>query len=157
MLNSADPDLSAFQQRGGKLILYHGWLDAAITAQNTIDYYRNVQQKMGERVAENFLRLYMVPGMQHCAGGPGPFIFGQLGPGGATRRTTPFSAQEQWVEKRQASGAIIAAKQNDDHDPAKGIRMTRPLCPYPQSAIYTGSGNANDAASFTCKAVNFSR
>ncbi len=78
-LNANDPDLSAFQSRGGKLILYHGWNDPAISAMNTINYYENVIGTMGKHKADAFVRLYMVPGMQHCGGGPGTDAFGEDG------------------------------------------------------------------------------
>ena len=72
MLNATDPNLKAFNARGGKLILYHGWNDAALPAANTINYYQNVIKTMGAPQAQGFVRLFMVPGMQHCSGGPGP-------------------------------------------------------------------------------------
>ena len=78
-LDSVDPDLSRFADRGGKLILYHGWNDPAISPWNTIAYYQSVQQKMTPARVQSFARLYMVPGMEHCNGGPGPSAFGQLG------------------------------------------------------------------------------
>ena len=76
-LNAVDPDLSAFRARGGKLILYHGWNDPAIPALNTVNYYEEVQAKLGRAETASFARFYMVPGMQHCGGGPGPDNFGQ--------------------------------------------------------------------------------
>ena len=78
-LDSTDPDLSRFAARGGKLILYHGWNDPAISPLNTIAYYRSVQQQMGAEKADSFTRLYMAPGVEHCIGGPGPSSFGQFG------------------------------------------------------------------------------
>src|SRR4029079_8968244 len=75
-LNATNADLSGFRSHGGKLILYHGWNDPAIPALNTVNYYQNVIAKMGSSAANSFTRLYMVPGMQHCGGGPGPENFG---------------------------------------------------------------------------------
>ena len=150
-LNSTNPDLSAFRKRGGKLILYHGWLDPAISPLNTIDYYNGVVAKMGEQATRDFIRLYMVPGMQHCAGGPGPFLFGQLGiPTKNTPQENVLVALKQWVEHGAAPGAIIATKLKDDHDPSQGVLMTRPLCPYPAIDVYKGSGSTNEAGSFAC-------
>ena len=151
-LNSTDPDLHRFQARGGKLILYHGWNDPAISPLNTIHYYKSVVSAMGAHNVDGFLRLYMVPGMQHCMGGPGPSSFGQLG---STTAIGPehgiYTALEHWVETGTAPGDIVATKYNGN-SPAKGIEMTRPLCPYPQIAKYNGSGDKNDYKSFACVA-----
>jgi hypothetical protein len=148
MLNATDPNLAAFKARRGKLIIYHGWNDPAISALNTINYYNSVIAKMGQQNADAFVRVYMVPGMQHCGGGPGADNFGE---GISATPTDPqHSLQlslEQWVEKNSAPATIIAAKL------AQGTRtpmMTRPLCAYPQSAKYNGTGDPNSAASFTC-------
>jgi Tannase and feruloyl esterase len=149
-LNATDPDLARFNARAGKLILYHGWDDPAISALNTINYYDSTVRAMGEKRVNSFVRLYMVPGMQHCGGGPGPDSFGAEG---APRRGDPQhdvrAALEQWVERGIAPGAIVTTK-FADNDPSKAVRMTRPLCPYPQSAKYKGSGDTNDAGNFTC-------
>ncbi len=150
--DATDPNLSAFRARGGKLILYHGWNDAAISALNTIAYFQSVGAAMGEQNRDTFLRLYMVPGMQHCAGGPGADFFGQFGP--SPLRDAQHSAQvalEQWVENGMAPDSIIATHFPGD-DPAKPATMTRPICPYPQSAKYKGSGDTNSASSFVCSA-----
>lgn len=146
-LNSTDPDLSRFKARGGKLILYHGWNDPAIPALNTIDYYNSVIAKMGAPAAATFVRLYMVPGMQHCVGGPGATSFGQLG---TTTAKGPehgiYASLEDWVEKGTAPDDIIATKYTSGHK----AEMTRPLCPYPQIPKYKGSGDTNDYKNFVC-------
>lgn len=148
-LNSVNPDLSRFSARGGKLILYHGWNDPAISPLNTIEYYEAVVKKSGVENAASFVRLYMAPGMQHCIGGPGPSMFGQLGTHTAKGpEHGMYSALEDWVEKGSAPGAIIATKYKGGTPPT--VEMTRPLCPYPQLAKYSGSGDVNDAASFSC-------
>jgi hypothetical protein len=153
MLDATNPDLRPLMTRGGKLILYHGWSDAAIPATNTIDYYGAVASKLGRREVNSFVRLYMAPGMQHCSGGPGPHSFGQDGaPVPDDPEHNVFTALQQWVEKGSAPSSIVATKYNDDSDPAKGVSMTRPLCPYPQMAKYKGSGDTNDAANFVCRA-----
>jgi hypothetical protein len=148
-LNATDPDLRPFQARGGKLILYHGWNDSAISPLYTVNYYESVVATMGAQAAESFLRLYMVPGMLHCSGGPGANSFGQTG---NTTAKGPeygvFDALEQWVEKDTAPGDIIATKYNGN-----GVQMTRPLCPFPQIAKYKGAGDSNDSANFMCTAA----
>ncbi|HVN20623.1 MAG TPA: tannase/feruloyl esterase family alpha/beta hydrolase [Dongiaceae bacterium] len=150
-LNATDPDLKAFKARGGKLILYHGWNDPAITALNTINYYESVLKKMGQKNVDSFVRVYMVPGVQHCGGGPGPDSLGAIvEPDVTDPHKSMDLAVEQWVEKGTAPGTIITSKfEGEDHTHAK---MTRPLCPYPQAAKYKGSGDTNDAASFACVA-----
>jgi Tannase and feruloyl esterase len=152
VLNATDPNLAAFKARGGKLILYHGWNDPAISAVNTINYYASVVSRMGARKAAAFTKLYMVPGMQHCGGGPGPDSFGQNGPAGnADPQHDVELALEQWVEQGIAPASIVATKYVDG-DSKKGVQMTRPLCPYPQVAGWTGKGSTDDAANFACKA-----
>ena len=148
-LNATDPDLKPFQARGGKLVLYHGWNDPAITPLNTIDYYESVIQKMGQKDVDSFVRLYMVPGFQHCFGGPGPDSFGAFYDLNFDDPQHSVGASlEQWVEKGAAPSTIIASKfEGQDQTHAK---MTRPLCPYPQAAKYKGSGDPNDAANFEC-------
>jgi feruloyl esterase len=150
-LNATDPNLEPFRARGGKLIMYHGWGDAAIPAPNTIDYYDSVVATMGRGNTDSFLRLFMAPGMQHCGGGPGPNSFGQ---GANSPPYDPehniYTALEQWVEKSVAPSRITATKYVDDSNPAQGVKMTRPLCPYPQVAKYKGTGDTNDAANFVC-------
>jgi hypothetical protein len=153
ILNATEADLAAFKARGGKLILYHGWDDPAISALNSIDYYHSVVSVMGRENTDAFARLYMAPGMQHCGGGPGPDSFGQEGP-------TPMAQDaghslqlsiERWVEKGTAPSAIIATKYAG-HGASEDVLMTRPLCVYPQIAKYKGSGDPNDAGSFVCVA-----
>lgn len=152
VLNSTDPNLKPFAARGGKLILYHGWSDAAIPPLNTIDYYNAVVATMGRSETAAFARLYMVPGLQHCGGGPGADSFGQWGvlPPDNDPKHNIQSALEQWVERGIAPADIIATRHVDDFDPASAVKMTRPLCPYPQVAKYQGKGDTNDAANFVC-------
>ena len=150
VLNATETNLKPFESRGGKLIIYHGWNDAAISALNTIHYYEAVQDKMGKQEADSFLRLFMVPGMQHCGGGPGPDVFGQSG--FSTPNDTQhniYLALEQWVEKGLAPSTVIATKLPGGSGPGPGV-MTRPLCAYPEVAKYKGSGDTNDAANFAC-------
>ena len=149
-LNAIDPDLKAFHSRGGKLILYHGWEDPAIPALNTVRYYESVNTKMGQRTADSFVRLYMVPGMQHCGGGPGPDSFGGQGDWASDDpRRSARVALEEWTERGIAPAVIIAAKSSED-DLEHRVTMTRPLCPYPQTIKYQGSRDTNQEANFTC-------
>jgi hypothetical protein len=149
-LDATDPNLAAFEARGGKLVLYHGWNDPAISALSTIGYYDSVASALGRQRAEGFVRLYMAPGMQHCGDGPGPNSFGQSGSAGSTEpRGNLFTALERWVEKGEAPGSIVATKYAND-DPAGEALSTRPLCPYPQTARYKGQGDSRRAEAFVC-------
>ena len=134
IVNATDPDLRAFKARGGKLLLYHGWNDTAISPGNAIDYYTSVLKEMGGR-QDDFIRLYMAPGMNHCGGGPGP------------NQVNWMAALERWREAGQAPDRLDA-----HHVTNNRVDMTRPLCPYPQVAQYTGTGSTNDAANFVCQA-----
>jgi len=152
VLNATDSNLKPFSSHGGKLIIYHGWNDAAISALNSINYYNSVVGKMGKKDADNFLRLYMVPGMQHCSAGPGTDVFGQFGFATANDpQHDMFMALENWVEKGTPPGDIVAAHMSGP-PPAGKATMARPLCVYPQVAKYKGTGDANDAANFVCAA-----
>jgi feruloyl esterase len=134
IVNAVNPDLRAFKARGGKLLLYHGWNDTAISAGNTINYYSSVLTRMGQN-QDDWVRLYMAPGMQHCGNGPGP------------NQVNWMAALERWRESGVAPDRLEAA-----HVTNNRIDMTRPLCPYPQVAQYKGVGSTNDAANFVCKA-----
>ena len=139
VLNSINPDLIQFRARGGKLIQYHGFSDPEVPPETSIDYFESVAtlgDESSERTQE-FYRLFMVPGMNHCKGGPGASMFDML---------TPLV---QWVEQDVAPGRVMATHVNSSL--AGGVEFTRPLCPYPQEAVYKGSGNPNDAANFVCK------
>lgn len=142
IMDSDDPQLSAFTGHGGRLLLYHGWNDAAIPAGATIDYYDAVRRTLGP-VADEQVRLFMVPGMMHCGGGVGPTDFDML------------DEIDRWVERGAAPERIVAT----EYDPpavfgpapdAKRVR-TRPLCSWPKVARYHGSGSTDDAASFVCE------
>lgn len=135
ILSPLDADLRPFQKRGGKLLLYHGWADPAISALGTVDYFDRVTAIVGGPTqAETFVRLYLIPGMHHCSGGPGPNEFDIL---------TPL---EQWVEQGVPPGPIVAT-----HRTAGQVDRTRPLCPHPQVATYSGTGSIDEAASFRCR------
>jgi feruloyl esterase len=132
-INAIDPDLEAFKARGGKLLLYHGWNDTGIAPDNTVNYYSSVLSTMGSG-QDNWLRLFMVPGMGHCSGGSGPDQAGYM------------SAMERWREAGAAPDRITAYRVTNNR-----VDMTRPICPYPQVATYTGTGSTNDAANFVCR------
>lgn len=154
-LDATDPDLKPFLSHG-KLVLYHGWNDPGISPLNTVNYYNSVVATVGSQTTDQSLRLYMVPGMQHCGGGPGATAFGQdeAAPRSDAQHDI-FAALVDWVEDGQAPSTIIATKyRENDHgkkaDPK--VEMTRPLCVYPQEAKYNGSGDKDLAASFSCAA-----
>lgn len=137
-IEATNPDLSAFKARGGKLLMFHGWNDGgsggAISPLNTIDYYSSVLAKMGPKQDE-WLRLFLVPGMGHCGGGPGPNQFNAL------------AALERWREQGRPPEQVVASRVVNNR-----VEMTRPLCPYPKVAVYTGVGSTNDAENFVCRA-----
>ncbi len=140
VLNSINPDLSQFQAHGGKLIQYHGFSDPEVPPLTSINYFESVVSFPDESTqwTQEYYRLFMVPGMNHCKGGPGANVFDML---------TPLV---QWVEDDVAPSRIIATHYVNN-DPTQSVQFTRPLCSYPQDAVYKGSGNTNDAANFVCK------
>jgi hypothetical protein len=125
-INQINPDLSGFKKRGGKLLQYHGWNDPAISALNSVNYFESVQAKMGD--TSSFYRLFMIPGMEHCTGGPGASNFDHM------------QVMVRWVEDGMAPDRIVASRPGRTH----------PLCAYPKVARYTGTGSPDEAASFTC-------
>ena len=136
-IDAVNPDLSAFRAHGGKLLIYHGWNDGgsggAISPLNTIKYYESVLARMGSS-QQDWLRLFMVPGMAHCGGGPGP------------NQVNWMAALERWRESGIAPDRLTASRVSNNH-----VNMTRPICPYPAVAKYNGVGSTNDAANFGCK------
>jgi feruloyl esterase len=151
VLNATSTDLGEFREHGGKLLMYHGWADPLIPSQSSINYFNALVDEDSEgaqaarfekgdggnlKKTQSFARLFMVPGMFHCAGGPGPNTFDAL---------TPLVT---WVETGTAPETILATKFVNDTPPA--VAMTRPLCVYPKVAKYNGSGSTSIAANFTC-------
>jgi feruloyl esterase len=137
-MNSIDLDLRPFLKRGGKLLQYHGWSDPGIPPLSSVNYYNQVMEHMttvSTLAKASFYRLFMVPGMGHCRGGEGTDTFDMV------------SALERWVEEGKPPEQIPASRIVG----GKVVR-TRPLCPYPQVAVYKGSGSTDDAANFSCRA-----
>lgn len=130
-VDAIDPDLRDFRDRGGKLLMYHGWEDPGITPRNAIDYYITVMQETDSN-PEDWLQLYMVPGMGHCAGGPGPDSFDTL------------SVLEDWRENNAVPSSIQGLNRSSG--------LSRPLCPFPEAARYSGSGDRNSADNWACAA-----
>ncbi len=130
VLSSKDPDLRDFASRGGKLIIWHGWADAALPATATVNYYEEVLKRDSQ--AMDYARLFMVPGCYHCGGGPG------------VSHVEWLDVIVDWVEHGDAPERVIASKPEREDKPA----MTRPLVPYPQRVKYKGSGDKYDAANF---------
>jgi feruloyl esterase len=143
--DAMDPDLSAFIARGGKLITYHGTTDGLIAHGNSVNYFESVVDRLGADAVEDSVRLYLVPGMDHCAGGEG------------AHQVDWLSALEAWAEDGQAPGALPAThpavQAGGPFGPAQPSEaFTRPICPYPEIPMYKGSGNTSNAASFACVA-----
>jgi len=136
VMNSTDPDLRAFFGHKGKLLLYHGWADTNVSPLATVQYYKSVLDTMGgEKKVSDSIRLFLAPGMGHCGGGEGP------------NKMDLAATLDTWVTNGKAPAKMIAS-----HSTAGKVGRTRPLCPYPQVAKYSGSGNMDDAANFSCAA-----
>lgn len=134
ILNATNRSLADFNRAGGKLLMYQGWSDFAMTPFRTIEFYESVQRELGVKRTDNFARLFMAPGMFHCSDGPGPNDFDYL------------TATERWVEKGIAPNSIVAQHLDEDGN----VDRTRPLCAYPQVARYKGAGSIDQAANFRC-------
>lgn len=144
LVDAVSSDLSAFRQHGGKLIIYQGSADPVVSAPDTVAYYdRLTHNNPG---AKSFVRLFMVPGMAHCAGGPGATSFNS----GADSDHNISLALRSWVEGDKAPERIIAVKYKG-RTPDSGIAMSRPLCAWPKLPAYKGNGDTNDATNFICR------
>lgn len=132
--DAKNPDLSKFRARGGKLLITYGWADPILQPSMGVNYYEQALAKDGPDTPQ-FFRLFLAPGMGHCGGGNGP------------DRHDPMTAMIDWVEKGKAPDAILAHRVVNNE-----VVRSRPLCPYPQVARYSGQGSIDDAANFRCVA-----
>jgi feruloyl esterase len=133
-LSPVDPNLSAFAAHGGRLLMYHGWADQDIAPRASVNFYLSTRQATRPPATNaDWVRLFMVPGMQHCSGGEGPDTFDTV------------AALEAWVEQGRAPASMPAS-----HSTNGRVDRTRPLCPYPQVARYSGRGSLDEAANFAC-------
>jgi hypothetical protein len=140
ILDVSPTTLGPFFARGGKLLLSHGWTDGLIPANNTVAFYEKLSPTLSAKQKQNQLRLFMVPGMNHCSGGEGPSAIDTL------------AAVDEWATSGKAPDRLIAARTAPPPG-APGPQqppMTRPLCPYPAAARYKGQGPADQAESFAC-------
>ena len=133
--NAVNPNLKDYFRHGGKLLVYHGWNDQLGAPRNSINYYISVVTAIGGAETAKSMRLFMAPGMMHCGGGEGPNSFEAV------------TVLDQWLETGKAPDQIIAS-----HSTGDKVDRTRPLCPYPQVALYKGSGSMDEAMNFVCKA-----
>ena len=152
LMNATDTDLADVRDSGKKIVMWHGWADVGLNPLRSIEYYEDVESRFGPEETRDFFRLFMVPGMYHCQGGPGPDIFDDL------------AALENWVEQGEAPESMIAYKTREangfspDRGPGSvseadaGVTRSRLLCPYPRIAAHTDSGSPDSAASFRCMA-----
>jgi feruloyl esterase len=133
-MNSVDPNLRPFLSHG-KLLQYHGWADPGIPAESSVNYYNSVVDKLGgvAEISDSY-RLFMIPGMFHCGGGDGTSTFDMV------------AALDNWVTSGKAPDQIPASRTRNG-----AVDRTRPLCPYPQVAVYKGTGSTDEAANFSCK------
>ena len=127
-------DLRPFKRHGGKMILYHGNSDGVFSPHDTINWYKAMDERMPGK-AQSFARLFLVPGMGHCGGGPGTTVL------------DAFTPLVNWVEYGIAPDSIVATAPPGTPWPGR----IRPLCPYPKQARYIGSGDINNAANFRCE------
>ena len=135
ILSLTDPNLKPYFDRGGKLLMYHGWQDPQVPSQNSPRYFNEVVKTLGPGVVGSSIQLYMIPGMNHCQGGPGTDTFDKM------------AAIESFVASGKVPAQITAA-----HRTSGTVDKTRPLCPYGEVAKWKGTGSTNDAANFACVA-----
>jgi feruloyl esterase len=132
LYDAASTNLRAFKARGGRMLMWHGLADSGIAASSSIGYYEGIVKELGGRAqTDEFFRLFLIPGVHHCGGGPGLVEFDTL------------TALEEWVEKGRAPDHVIASRSN-----AGVLERSRPVYPYPALARYSGTGDPRNASSF---------
>lgn len=134
VFGAANPDLSGFARSGGKLLLWHGEADFGVPFQGTVDYYDRVRDELGPGRTQQFARLFLAPGVDHCGGGAGPQL------------TDPLGALVAWVEHGTAPRTLDAALTGADGK----VSGTRPVCRYPEVARWTGRGTPADGSTYRC-------
>jgi len=150
LVDQRSTDLSDFKAAGGKAIVYHGWQDPVVNPLDTIAYLEGVEAQQGSASAtSDFFRLFLVPGMGHCGGGTGATVFGNSSatPPVIDAEHDLLSALDAWVEGGTAPDRLVASKLDADG----ATLQTRPLCPHPKQAVYSGSGSTDDASNFSCE------
>ncbi|WP_415922864.1 tannase/feruloyl esterase family alpha/beta hydrolase [Tateyamaria sp. SN6-1] len=159
MIGTTDPDISEFADAGGHLILWHGWTDQFIFPEATINYYDQVVGALGD-TADETVRLYMVPGVDHCRGGVGPSGFGHRDDDASGSVALQQDAQHDifealvaWVERNEEPGTLTGVRWTEN-DPTRGVALTHPICVWPQQAVYDGNGAINEASSYMCDVVD---
>lgn len=151
ILDPDNPDLSLFAKRGGKIIVYHGSADDMVPSQVSTNYYDSVTSKLGSKRVKEFYRLFMIPGMCHCGGGPGANVLFQSEDATGVPLDPDrdmLTALEQWVEHGRAPSRFIPSRLTKDG----AVERTRLVCPYPNVAKYRGSGDVLRAENFVCSA-----
>ena len=145
LYTGSNPDLRKYKEHGGKILVYQGWRDQSVVPLNVIDYYETVTKTMGgQQATEDFFRLFMIPGMNHCSGGAGAYAINYL------------DYMEDWIENGNAPDVLIGVHPNRPVDaagtdlPLEGdaVEFSRPTYPYPAKVRYAGEGDPNDASSF---------
>ena len=134
VLGADNPDLSAFAESGGKLLLWHGAGDFGVPFQGTVDYYERVVATLGADRVDDFVRLFLAPGVGHCSGGAGP------------QPVDPLAALTAWVEQGTPPGTLAGQRTNEDGS----VAATRPICAYPLVARWSGQGDPGIGETYQC-------
>jgi feruloyl esterase len=149
-LDAADPGITRFVARGGKLILWQGWNDAITPPKMTVDYHARVLLALGAEQAARSVRLFMAPGVEHGVGGPGADRFGQFASGDGDPARSLGAAMRRWVEQGEAPEQVVAVRHRVPQNPGTEVVRSRPLCAWPRVAVHSGQGSTDDARNFSC-------